>query len=447
MDTGLLPLCIFTCNICWKPVDEIYANSLEVHGLHDENQPRSDAVPAKVWFFPDCTHILCSEHLPGGGVPFYPAGSQPLAECPICNEHHEKPLAKLTLPIHLPWINGCDQAPHSKFFQAPKIDCAEDEGIHIMKFQYESLMRFAGYTARESEQREQERLKDKERLNGQMESMMHKVDKLGAELVASRKRVRELELWGQGLSEKTQDIVATFRYGTSSVFSLVRHPTKGNRRHSLELQRNATREQPKTENRAEARSLRHSTDLPYNSVTTFQETLTNRSNSRVTEHRDLARELYNSFRGFSDIALHANIPQARPSITFSNPAIHRNDGAWHGPFHTGTHQNAWEPSSSSRSYDSRLEVPFAFRCGIDNSAWQDRIDRKKHTLSPLNGPTASKPRLEQEAYISKQPAFICDSRITSRSSPHKAFARPSLPHAQSPGIYGRMGISNSDLIM
>lgn len=76
---------IFTCAVCSRPVHDIYNDDPELNGLSDDTETPdshgqhrksepvtfeslgSKKVAAKVWFFPDCAHLLCSGHLPGGG--------------------------------------------------------------------------------------------------------------------------------------------------------------------------------------------------------------------------------------------------------------------------------------------------------------------------------------------------------------------------------------------
>lgn len=76
---------IFTCTVCSRPVHDVYnddpeltglsddADSPETQGQHEKSEPvtfdslRSKRVAAKAWFFPDCAHLFCSGHLPGGG--------------------------------------------------------------------------------------------------------------------------------------------------------------------------------------------------------------------------------------------------------------------------------------------------------------------------------------------------------------------------------------------
>lgn len=63
---------IFCCMVCQKAVVDVYAQKdaagqAEVPGLHGSATIHDGKIP-RMWFFPDCCHLVCGVHLPGGGM-------------------------------------------------------------------------------------------------------------------------------------------------------------------------------------------------------------------------------------------------------------------------------------------------------------------------------------------------------------------------------------------
>ncbi|KAI9717482.1 MAG: hypothetical protein M1828_007182 [Chrysothrix sp. TS-e1954] len=140
----LLPIeIILSCNVCCKPISEVYREADSDKGFSDGTAGRDvERQVTKLWLT-ECTHLTCGEHLEGGGVPFHPAGQQPKARCPYCvanKNKHDK--------VTLYGIRGCnddqyDPAIPKNFFNTPPITLdGREAGLDALRFQYLSLVHF-----------------------------------------------------------------------------------------------------------------------------------------------------------------------------------------------------------------------------------------------------------------------------------------------------------------
>ncbi|KAI5291812.1 hypothetical protein KEM54_006389 [Ascosphaera aggregata] len=88
------------------------------------------------------------------GVPFYPAGRDPKAVCPVCFKHRlEDGNESVTVPLYASKIGQLDPRIPKELFVPPDFESgAEDSCVfEVTKFQYKNLLRFAAFKARETE--------------------------------------------------------------------------------------------------------------------------------------------------------------------------------------------------------------------------------------------------------------------------------------------------------
>ena len=130
---------IFSCQICYTPISEIYKDVELDKGFRDTHDAFSERTVTKLWLA-DCCHLMCGKHLEGGGkpadhsilaefmtdsvrtgVPLHPSGQVPEAPCPICvaekRDHDKKKLFG---------IRGCLEGQYDKqipgaYFNTPPI--------------------------------------------------------------------------------------------------------------------------------------------------------------------------------------------------------------------------------------------------------------------------------------------------------------------------------------
>lgn len=57
---------IFSCSICQATVSDVYSTSESNKGFHSGSGDE-DCIVAKLWIA-ECSHIICSKHLDGGGM-------------------------------------------------------------------------------------------------------------------------------------------------------------------------------------------------------------------------------------------------------------------------------------------------------------------------------------------------------------------------------------------
>ena len=58
---------IFSCQVCYKPIFEIYEDFESDRGFRDDNGSFSEQPVTKLWLA-DCCHLICGSHLEGGGL-------------------------------------------------------------------------------------------------------------------------------------------------------------------------------------------------------------------------------------------------------------------------------------------------------------------------------------------------------------------------------------------
>ncbi|KAF2809433.1 uncharacterized protein BDZ99DRAFT_571256 [Mytilinidion resinicola] len=134
---------IFACSICQATLSEIYEKPESARGLRDGHSP-VDRVVTKLWLT-ECAHLTCSKHLPGGGAPFHPAGQQPTAPCPFCQQTKGESTPKRLFAIRS--RKDYDPLLPKVWFKVPPISLdnstVEMEGL---RFHYTSLLRFSAQT-------------------------------------------------------------------------------------------------------------------------------------------------------------------------------------------------------------------------------------------------------------------------------------------------------------
>lgn len=60
-----LELIVFSCGICQATIPEVYSTKDSNLGFHSDSGG-DNGVVTKLWIA-ECSHIMCSKHLPGGG--------------------------------------------------------------------------------------------------------------------------------------------------------------------------------------------------------------------------------------------------------------------------------------------------------------------------------------------------------------------------------------------
>ncbi|QDS76470.1 hypothetical protein FKW77_004949 [Venturia effusa] len=73
---------VFSCSLCQKTITDLYTKPRSDKGL-STGSDGPETVATKLWIT-DCGHVICGEHLEGGGVPFHPVDERPKAACPVC---------------------------------------------------------------------------------------------------------------------------------------------------------------------------------------------------------------------------------------------------------------------------------------------------------------------------------------------------------------------------
>ena len=216
----LLPIeIILSCHICFKPISEIYRESESDKGFNDGTAGRDVERPVTKLWLTECTHLICGEHLEGGGkysidpealprcanrgatagVPFHPAGQQPKAKCPYCvanKDKHDKVL--------LFGIRGCNEDQHDSaipksFFNTPPITLdGRDNGFDALRFQYLSLVHFGTSTFARCQRlqgdhsRAQSRLAD---ITAEIQLLQETVQKLRVKEAQLERCEKELRPW------------------------------------------------------------------------------------------------------------------------------------------------------------------------------------------------------------------------------------------------------------
>ncbi|KAF2424840.1 hypothetical protein EJ08DRAFT_410775 [Tothia fuscella] len=134
---------IFSCSICQATITEIYAKPEGDQGFNSHSDGTDqERVVTKLWLT-ECSHLTCTAHLEGGGVPFHPEGEKPKAPCPLCVAERADNSPKLLFGI-----TGFGKGEHdadvpAEYFEMPpeKLGGASP-GSCAMRFQYLALLRY-----------------------------------------------------------------------------------------------------------------------------------------------------------------------------------------------------------------------------------------------------------------------------------------------------------------
>ena len=57
---------IFSCQICYTPISEVYKDLEYDKGFRDKEGSFSEQPITRLWLA-DCCHVICGKHLEGGG--------------------------------------------------------------------------------------------------------------------------------------------------------------------------------------------------------------------------------------------------------------------------------------------------------------------------------------------------------------------------------------------
>jgi hypothetical protein len=60
-----LEMIVFSCGICQATIPEVYVTKESNQGFHSGSGD-DEGIVTKMWIA-ECSHIMCSKHLPGGG--------------------------------------------------------------------------------------------------------------------------------------------------------------------------------------------------------------------------------------------------------------------------------------------------------------------------------------------------------------------------------------------
>ncbi|WPH02211.1 Hypothetical protein R9X50_00506600 [Acrodontium crateriforme] len=150
---------VFSCSVCQKLISEVYAQVESNRGFHSSTCNKN-AMVTKLWIG-SCSHVLCSEHLEGGGAPFHPKGQYPQAPCPTCIQTLQDSSPKDLFAIHGLEPHAHDATIPASWFNCPPIKL--DDSLPGMEaLRYASLIRYSrGITKKwQAEKHQNQAIKD-----------------------------------------------------------------------------------------------------------------------------------------------------------------------------------------------------------------------------------------------------------------------------------------------